>query len=281
MISLRILSFRIPVLLAAVLLVSSCGLLPDKTDETKGWSANRLYGAARAALLEGDWEGSIDLYQKLEARYPFGRHAQQAQLDMAYAQFKFDEPDSAVATLNRFEKLYPRHPNMDYALYLKGLVNFERGIDIIERFVPTDTSQRDAGAAKNSFRDFSVLVARFPDSKYSKDALQRLVYLRNNLGAYQVHVANYYLRRGAFVASVNRAETVLTEFDETPAVPDALAVLATAYKLMDIPELSDDALRVLALNDPEHRALKEVPTLNPGDTPSWIESSSWLRQMGL
>ena len=274
-------SLRLPVLLATILLVASCGLLPDKIDETKGWSANRLYSAARAALNEGDWEASIELYQKLDARYPFGRHAQQAQLDMAYAQFKFDEPESAVATLDRFAKLYPRHPNMDYALYLKGLVNFERGIGLIERFVPTDTSQRDAGAARKSFRDFSVLVQRFPDSKYSKDAVQRMVYLRNNLGAYQIHVADYYIRRGAYVASVNRAETVLETFDATPAIPDALAMLATAYKLMEMNELSDDALNVLAINDPAHPALAEVPNLRPGDTPAWIEDPSWLRRMGL
>jgi outer membrane protein assembly factor BamD len=281
MISLRLSSLRIPVLFVVSLMIASCGLLPDKSDETKGWSANRLYSAARASLLEGDWEKSIELYQKLEARYPFGRQAQQAQLDMAYAQFKFDEPDSAVATLDRFAKLYPRHPNMDYALYLKGLVNFERGIDIIERFIPTDTTQRDAGAAKRSFRDFSVLVERFPDSKYSKDATQRLIYLRNNIAAYQIHVANYYLRRGAYVASVNRAETVLSDFDATPSIPDALAVIATAYKLMDIQELSDDAMKILALNDPEHLALKEVPTLQPGDTPAWIEDPDWLRSFGL
>lgn len=274
-------SLRILLAFVATLLVASCGLLPDKIDETKDWSANRLYSTARSALLENNWEAAIDLYQKLEARYPFGRHAQQAQLDMAYAQFKFNEPDSAVATLDRFAKLYPRHPNMDYALYLKGLINFERGIDIIERFVPTDTSQRDAGAARRSFRDFAVLVERFPESKYSKDALQRMVYLRNNLAAYQIHVANYYLRRGAYVASVNRAETVLTNFDETPAVPDALAVLATAYKLMDIQELSDDAIRVLTLNDPNHLAINEVPNLQPGDTPAWIEDPDWLRQFGL
>jgi outer membrane protein assembly factor BamD len=241
--------------------VGGCGLLPDKIDETKGWSAQRLYSEAHGNLSEGDYEKAIDLFEKLQARYPFGHFAQQAQLEMAYAYYKFDEPESAIATLDRFAKNYPRHPNLDYAYYLRGLTNFNRGLNIIERFLPTDQSRRDPGAARQSFDDFAELLRRFPDSKYADDARQRMVYLRNNLALYEVHVAEYYMRREAYVAAAKRAKYVVEYYQGSPAVPEALAVMAKAYKLMGVDDLSADALSVLEHNYPNHPAIAEIREL--------------------
>ncbi|WJW74924.1 outer membrane protein assembly factor BamD [Thiohalobacter sp. IOR34] len=231
-------------------LLAGCSLLPDEIDETKGWSAQKLYAKAKENLSEGNYERAIELYEKLEARYPFGRYAQQALLESAYAYYKYDEPDTAIATLDRFIKTYPQHPHLDYAYYLKGLVNFNRGRNLIDRFLPRDPSERDPGAARQSFFDFQTLVKRFPASPYSKDATQRMLFLRNNLASYEVHVADYYMRRHAYVAAINRAEYVIEHFPRTPAVPDALEILIRAYRILDLNDLAEDALRVYRLNYP-------------------------------
>lgn len=243
-------------LLLTLLLTGGCSLLPDKIDETKDWSADRLYSEAKSALDEGDYENAIRFYELLEARFPFGRYAQQAQLEIIYAYYKYDESASAVAAADRFIKLHPRHPNVDYAYYMKGLANFNMGRGLIERYLPRDESQRDPGAARQSFQDFSDLVLRFPDSKYAADARQRMLFLRNNLAQYELNVADYYMRRGAYVAAANRARYVVENYPRTPATPDALAMLARAYRAMDMDDLAADALRVLKLNYPEHPALR-------------------------
>lgn len=238
-------------LLALFLALSGCSLLPDQIDETKGWSAQKLYAAAKDALNSGNYERAIDLYGKLEARYPFGRYAQQALLESAYAYYKYDEPDTAIATLDRFIRTYPRHPNLAYAYYLKGLANFNRGETFIDRYLPRDPSERDAGAARQSFFDFQELVRRFPDSPYARDARQRMIFLRNNLARYEVHAADYYMRRGAYVAAANRARYVIQNYPGTPAVPDALQMLVRAYRALDLNDLAADAERVYRLNYPD------------------------------
>jgi len=238
-----------------------CGLLPDAKDQTSGWSAQKLYSEAKSALNEGDYETAIGYYEKLEARYPFGKLAQQAQLEKAYAYYKYDEPESATATAERFIRTYPRHPHVDYAYYLKGLANYNRGKGLVERYLPHDASQRDPGAALQSFQDFSELVQRFPDSRYAKDAALRMRYLRNNLAMYEVHVARYYMRRGAYVAAANRASHVVEHYQRTPAVPEALVVMAKAYKVLELHALSNDALRVLKLNFPDHPGIAQVESL--------------------
>lgn len=241
--------------------LGGCSLLPDQIDETEGWSAQRLYSEGKSALEEGDYEGAIKFFERLETRYPFGRLAQQSQLEIAYAYYKFDEPESAIAAADRFIRLYPRHPHVDYAYYLKGLVNFNRGKGLVERFLPTDASERDPGAALSSFNDFSELVKRFPDSRYAQDAAQRMLYLRNNMARYELHVADYYMRRGAYVAAANRARYVIEHYQRAPAVPDALVVMAKAYKILGLNDLSQDALRVLRLNYPENPGIADVENL--------------------
>ena len=242
------------VLLVVALTAGGCGIFPEEPDETRDWSARKLYDKARAAVRSGNYETAIDYFEKLEARYPFGRYAQQALLESAYAYYKFDEPDSAIATLDRFIKLYPSHPHLDYAYYLKGLANFNRGRDIIDRIVPRDPSERDPGAARQSFYDFEQLVKKFPNSRYAEDARLRMAYLRNNLANYEVHVADYYMRRGAYVAAANRAQYVIRHYDGTPAVPDALVLLVQAYRKLELDDLARDALRVLEYNFPERAA---------------------------
>lgn len=243
-----------------VFVLSGCSYLSEskKDDKTAGWDADRFYTEARGALDSGLYGEAIELYQKLETTYPFGAHAQQALLDLAYANYKDDEPEAAIAACNRFIKLYPQNMHVDYAYYLKGLANFNKGKGFTQRYLPTDESQRDPGASFRAFQDFSELVKRFPDSEYVEDSAKRMRYLRNILAQNEVHVANYYMRRGAFVAAANRARFVIENYPKTPSVPDALVVMAKAYRVLEMDDLSNDALRVLELNYPNHPGLYEI-----------------------
>ena len=254
-------------LLTALLLsvVSGCGILKEKSDPTKTWSAQRLYDSAKTSLNAGDYETAIDHYEKLESRFPFGTFAQQAQLELAYAYYKYEEPASSLAAADRFIKLYPSHPSIDYAHYLKGLVNFNRGkglvSSIIERYIPSDDSQRDTSALREAFEDFGEVVEHHPNSQYAKDAERRMIYLRNTLAQHEVHVANYYIKREAYVAAANRAKFVVENYQRTPQVAEALAIMAKCYKILALDDLSEDALRVLKLNFPTHPGIAEVEGL--------------------
>ena len=236
----------------ALLFASGCSLLPDKVDETKDWSASKFYSEAKEALNDGNYESAIKNFETLEARFPFGPYAQQAELEVAYAYYKYDEADSAIAAADRFIKLHPRHPNVDYAYYLKGLINFNRGASFIDRVLPQDPSQRDPSYARKSFEDFDSLVKNFPNSTYAADSRQRLIFLRNNLALYEVHVADYYMRRGGYVAAINRAKFLIEHYPQTPANADALAIMATAYRALGETALAEDSERVLKLNFPGH-----------------------------
>jgi len=249
---------RLFLLLLWLMVAGGCATLPEENDETKDWSANKLYSEAKSALDGGSYEQAIKYYEKLDARYPFGNYAQQAQLEIAYAYYKSDEPTSAIATLDRFIKLYPRHPNLDYTYYLRGLINFNQGMNIVERYLPVDRSQRDPGAARQSFQDFAEVVRRFPESKYATDARQRMLHLRNNLAQYEVHVARHYFGRSAYLAVVNRGKYVLEHYQETPAIPDALALMVRAYRAMDMNDLAANSLRVLEASYPNYPAIAEA-----------------------
>lgn len=240
---------------------AACSLLPDQIDQTKGWSANRFYTEAKESMDSGDYASAAKYFETLQARYPVGRLAQQAQLEIIYAYYKDNEPASAIAAADRFIKLHPRHPYVDYAYYLKGLTNFNQGRGLMERIVPQDATQRDPGAARQSFQDFSELVQRFPQSKYAEDSTLRMAYLRNNLAQYEVNVAEYYMRRGAYLAAANRAKYVVENYQRTPAVEEALVVMAKAYKVIGLNDLADDALRVLERNHPSSPGIAEVRSL--------------------
>ncbi|MBK1700729.1 outer membrane protein assembly factor BamD [Thiococcus pfennigii] len=240
--------FSIIVSLLLAFTISGCAWLSQGADVTEDWSAAELYTEASKELDAANYARALELFEKIETRYPFGRYAMQAQLDTAYAHYKADEPDEAIAAADRFIKLYPQNPFVDYAYYLKGIVNYNRSVGFLDRYIPTDPSQRDPGSALDSFNDFAVLVQRFPDSKYAPDARQRMVYLRSNLAKYEIHVARYYMKRGAYIAAANRANYVIERFQRTSAVEDALVVLIDAYEALGEEELARTAEQVLAVN---------------------------------
>ena len=254
-------------LLAATLTLGGCGLLPEVKDETSGWSAQKLYAEAKDNLNEGNYERAVKLFETLESRYPFGRYAQQAQLEVAYAYYKDNEPISAIAACDRFIKLHPNHPNVDYAYYLKGLANFNDDLGLLGNLVDQDMSERDPRAAREAFLAFKELVTRFPGSKYAEDSTARMKYLVNALAGNEVHVAKYYLKREAYVAAANRAKEVLKTYPEAPALEEALAIMVVAYDKLKLTDLRDDAQRVLTLNFPNSKYAKGVNT----------EGKAWYR----
>jgi outer membrane protein assembly factor BamD len=249
---------RLTLLVALVGLLAGCGMFGEEYDETEGWSADRLYNAAAKELDSANYKRAVELYQKLETRYPFGRYAMQAQLDVAYAHYKAEEHEAAIAAADRFIKLYPSNPYVDYAYYLKGIVNYNRSVGFLDRFIPTDPSQRDPGSALDAFEDFAELVRLFPNSKYAEDARQRMLYLRSNLAKNEVNVARYYMRRGAYLAAVNRAQYVVERYQRTSAVEDALEIMVEGYNRLGQQQLAADAQRVLALNRQAGRLIDDT-----------------------
>ena len=252
--------------LLSLVLLSACGLLADKPDPTSDWSANRLYSEAKDELNSGNYEQAIKYYETLESRYPYGAYAQQSQIEIAYAYYKQGESASAVAAVDRFVKLHPNHPNVDYALYLKGLVYFNEDQGLFGRISRQDPTERDPKSARDSFDAFRELAQRFPESKYSPDAVARMKYLVNALASSEVHVARYYMKRGAFVAAASRAQYVLQSYPETPATEEAMYLLVKAYEALGLKELRDDADRVMRKNFPNSTFLAGT---QDGATPWW------------
>ena len=258
---------RLSLALILALLITGCGLLPEVQDETKGWSAQKLYTEAKSEMADGGYEKAIQYFEKLEARYPYGRYAQQAQLEVAYAYYKSNEPASALAACDRFIKLHPNHPSVDYVYYLKGLVNFnddlgllgalvEKVADTSETLAPLakqDMTERDPKALREAFESFKELTTRFPGSKYTPDAIGRMKYLVNALASHEVHVARYYYRRGAYVAAVNRAQNAMQLYPQTPATEGALMLMVKSYDALGMNDLRDDTLRVMQKNFPNSR----------------------------
>jgi outer membrane protein assembly factor BamD len=232
--------------LLAVLFTLGCASTGG--DELDALSANELYNRAKKALNSGDYETAINTFERLEARFPFGKYAQQAQLEIAYAYYKFNEPDSSIATADRFINNNPGNPHLDYAYYLKGLANYTRGENLMDRLAPREPSERDTRALRDSFNDFTQLAKKFPDSRYTPDAKLRLVYLHNMLAKYEINVAYYYMKRGAYVAAANRAKYVIENYQRTPAAQGALEVLVEAYTKMGMVDLANDTQRILDLN---------------------------------
>jgi outer membrane protein assembly factor BamD len=240
-------------------LFAGCGLLPEQIDETKGWSASKLYFAGKEYLADGNFAQAVKMFENLEARYPYGAYAQQAQLEVAYAYYKDNEPASAVAAAERFIKLHPNHPHVDYAYYLRGLANFVEDQSLIARLGDQDMSDRDPKSAREAFDAFQQLATRFPESKYTPDALARMKYLVNALASSEVHVAVYYYKRGAYVAAANRGKYVLEHYRQSPALEEALAIMAKSYDKLGLNDLRDDALRVLKLNFPNSEYMSKDP----------------------
>lgn len=236
-------------LLGALALVAGCSSTPD--DKTATWSPNRIYAEGKDELNSGAYDKAIPLFEKLEGRAAGTPLAQQAQLEKAYAHFKAGEQAQAQATLDRFIKLHPASPAIDYALYLKGIVNFNDNLGILSFVSRQDLSERDQKAAKESFEAFKELAARFPDSRYTPDARARMTYIVNSLAQYEVHVARYYHSRGAYVAAINRAQSALTEYQDVPALEEALFILQRSYDALGMQQLAGDTRRVLEKNYPQ------------------------------
>jgi outer membrane protein assembly factor BamD len=237
--------------LALFLLITltACGLLPseEKTDANTA-TVEKLYADAKDELDGHNYEKAVTAFETLQSHYPYGRYAQQAQLEIAYAYFKQQEPESALAAADRFIKQYPNNEHVDYAYYLKGLVNFNEDLGLLGGVVKHDLSDRDPKASRESFDSFRELVTRFPDSQYAYDSRLRMQYLVDTLSRYEIHVADFYLRRGAYVAALNRAKDVLVEYPRTQATHDALQIMVQAYDAMGMNNLRDDARRVLNAN---------------------------------
>jgi outer membrane protein assembly factor BamD len=243
-------SLAVTAVLFVATLLAGCGLLPEVKDETLGWSANRLYTEAKTMLGEGNYESAITHYEKLESRFPYGRFAQQAQIDLAYAYWKSGEKESAIAACERFIKLHPNHPNVDYVYYLRGLIDFNEDLGLLGLVSQQDMTERDPKGARDSFNAFRELVDRFPDSKYMPDATLRMTYLVNALAQLEVHVARYYMKRGAYLAAINRAQYTVKSYPDVPATEEALFIIVQAYDLLGMDDLRDDAERVMRHNFP-------------------------------
>lgn len=240
--------------LAAGLLLSGCANTPK--DPTAGWSPEKIYSEARDEVNAGAWDKAIGYYEKLEGRAAGTVLAQQAQIDKAFAQYKTGDKILATATLDRFIRLHPTSPAIDYALYLKGLVNFNDNLGLFSFLTRQDLSERDQKAAKDSYESFLELTQRFPNSKYSPDARLRMTHIVNSLAAYEVHVARFYASRGAHVAAINRAQQAIADYQGVPALEEALAILVSSYDAMGMISLRDDAKRVLVKNFPQSAFLQ-------------------------
>ena len=229
---------------------SGCANTPT-ADKTATWSPNKIYAEAKDEAGSGAYDKAIPLYEKLEGRAAGTPLAQQAQLDKAYAQYKGGEQAQAVATLNRFTKLHPASPAIDYALYLKGLVNFNDNLGIFGFISRQDLSERDQNAAKESFESFKELTVRFPESRYAPDSQLRMNYIVNSLAQSEVHVARYYYLRGAYVAAINRAQSAIAEYRNVPALEEATFILYKSYDALGMTELRDDTQRIISQSYPQ------------------------------
>jgi len=243
---------------SVVLFFAGCSGIND--DPTKDWPPEKLYKEAKDKVTDGDYETGIKYFENLEARYPYGRYSEQAQLEIAYAYYKYDEPALAIAAADRFIRLHPTHPNVDYAYYLKGLVNFhgEKGFANWLFGAKDDLSDRDPKGALESYGAFREVVERFPNSRYVEDARHRMAYLFEAQARYETQVARFYYERSSYVAAINRSKHALATYPRTPSTEDALGIMALSYKAMGMNDMLKDTLRVLTRNFPNSRYLAEV-----------------------
>ena len=266
--------------LASFVVLSSCSFFNrDKGDSEfgEGLVESELYEQALKSMESNQARTAVEYLQALESQFPFGVYAEQSQLELIYAHYRSFDHDAAIAAAERFIRLHPEHPNVDYAYYMRGLITFTRETSFIGQFLPLDITTRDPGSARESFAHFSELLVRYPNSTYGPDARKRLVYLRNMLARHEINVANYYFKRSAYLAATNRGKFVVENFQGSPAVADGLAIMAQGYTLLGYAELADDATRVLAINYPNHPALNPDGNLKNRDIASGIRRS-WLNR---
>lgn len=240
-------------------MLSACGWFGgDEVDEFAGLSTEeQFYQRALQQLSNQNFTGALSTYQALESRFPFGRFAAQSQIEIVYAYYRNGELEAARAAADRFIRLHPENENVDYAYYMKGLASFNYDSGLLNRFLPVDPTKRDPGRAAEAFADFSQLLAIYPDSPYAADAQARMIFLRNTLAAYEIHVAEYYLERRAYIAALRRGQYVVENFQGTPAVADGVAVMIECYLRLGLNDLADTSLELLRENYPLHASLNE------------------------
>jgi outer membrane protein assembly factor BamD len=268
--------FTVCCLILSLTVLTGCETLQSlagsgsSTDEETyaGWNADKFRSEAKLVIEAGNYDKAIKLYEALEARYPFDNSASQTLIDSAYAYYKNNDAEAALSTADRFIKTYPRDNHIDYAYYLKGLVNYNRGITFVDRFLPTDTSQRDQVYANDALENFAELMRRYPKSHYVADAQQRTVAIKNNLAMHEIHIARYYMKRAAYIAAVNRAKTVMEKYPRSIAVPFALEILQEAYTQLGMTDLASDSKRIYDQNYPNGAPVQE----NSGAT---ISHQAW------
>ncbi|MEO6800227.1 MAG: outer membrane protein assembly factor BamD [Rhodanobacter sp.] len=263
---------RLLAVVALVMAISACSMFGRKRDTIDTLPVGALYTKAHTSLENGNYAAASAAYQRLIARFPSGDYNEQSQLDLAYSQYKDNQPDDALSTINRFIKTYPTNKHVDYAYYLRGLINFGRTTGFVERVTKSSAGQsrRDQAYNLQSFDDFSELARRFPDSAYTADARQRMIYLRNLLAQYEINVAEFYLRHKAYVAAADRSQYVIEHYQQAPQAGDALAILTRSYLALDRKDLATQTRKVLALNYPQHPYLED---------PKWPHAPSTLRKL--
>jgi outer membrane protein assembly factor BamD len=242
--------------------LTGCASSGDVDDDTYGMTVATLYEEAKALLSKNEYASAIQYYEKLESRFPYGTYAERARIEMAYAYYKYEQPETAIIAADRFIKLHPNHPNVDYAYYLRGLASFDSSISFLDKVFDQEPSERDPKSVRKAFKYFSELIRRFPKSRYLPDSIKRMKELRENLARYEVHVAHFYQRRGAHLAAANRAKYIIKNYQSTRAIPNALAIMSESYQTLGMHDLAEDALRVLVLNHPNHKKTKELKQAN-------------------
>lgn len=263
---------RILVLIVSITLLQSCGKKDDVREvEVTKQTALEMYLEAKRALDAGVWTAAENKYKDLRSHYPFGHYTEQGYLELAFAQYKLFKMEQAISTVDRFIKNYPAHKNLDYAYYLKGLIYFNSERGLMQRINPSESADRNQENIRNAFSSFKNFVERYPDSDYAPDARQRMVYLKNQLAAYEAQVAAYYLRRGAPIATINRCKFVLQAYQNTPAAADALALMAAAYEKLDEPALAEETKSILVANYPDHEYLSTGEVNTQTQVLSWQE----------
>lgn len=241
----------------SLLVLSGCGSKGQEYDPTAGWSAEQLYQDGKTEMNSANWKTAKERFSAVESRFPFGAYAQQAMINLAYVQWKDKEPELALATISRFQQQYPGHPAADYALYLKGLINFTPPSAVFASFTGQDPGERDPKALRQSYLAFTELVDKYPESKYAPDARARLSWLVNTIAMNEVFVARYYYDRYAYVAAINRAQGVITDFQGVPAAEPALYIMMMSYEKLGMKDMRDDVERVLVKNFPNSKLLAE------------------------
>jgi outer membrane protein assembly factor BamD len=244
-------------LLLGALALGGCSSVGKKDDQNS--SPEAIYDRATKLINDGSYGPGIKVLEALTARFPFSDAARQARLDLIYAYYRAHEKESAIDAADTFIRENPTHARIDYAYYMKGLVYFERSPNFLERWFSVDLSERPPQDARKSFDALSRVVSQYPNSVYAADARQRMIYLRNRLAEYEIHVADYYVRRGAFVAALDRARYVIETYDGSPSTRRALEIMVTSYRALDLPALAADSEKVLAANFPasEQRSRKK------------------------